>query len=106
MKLIPSGIASMLASGITTFATCVKLTRKDGTVLGFTDHDSDIVFDSVTYKAGTGYSRTAIAGSDQLNPDNVEVESVLDDDSISAIDIRAGKYRAARFEMFLLDWSN
>ena len=47
-------IPASFTGGAMTLARCWRLTRKDGVVLGFTDHDRDILFDGVTYAAGTG----------------------------------------------------
>jgi hypothetical protein len=48
MKTLDSALAEHIASGTTTLCRCWKLIRKDGTVLGFTDHDRDIAFDGTT----------------------------------------------------------
>jgi hypothetical protein len=64
---ISAGLQTHIAGEVTTLATCWKMTRRDATVLGFTDHDADIVFDSVTYKAATGFNmlqRGASGGGD------------------------------------------
>ena len=49
MRNISTELEAHFSSGCTSLATCWKLMRKDGTVMGFTDHDQDIVFDSITY---------------------------------------------------------
>ena len=41
-KTISSGLAQHLAGQVTTLATCWKITRRDGVVLGFTDHVLDL----------------------------------------------------------------
>jgi hypothetical protein len=44
---------------------------------GFTDHDRDLAFDSVTYRAASGFTATSI--EDQLGPtvSNLDVEGAL-----------------------------
>ena len=44
MKSISSALKAHYASGATTLATCWKATLRDGTVLGATSHDQDIIF--------------------------------------------------------------
>ena len=56
MKTLPPGLQSHLDSGATTLCWCWKLTRRDGAVQGFTDHDVSVVFDSVAYAATTGFT--------------------------------------------------
>lgn len=55
----------------TAFATCWKLTRRDGQV--FTDHDRDLIVDGDTYGAARGYTRTAVANNASLALDNLDV---------------------------------
>src|SRR4051812_31581755 len=56
MRAIPTALQAKLDSGVTTLARCWKVTRRDGVVLGFTDHDRDLVLDGVTFRAGTGFA--------------------------------------------------
>jgi hypothetical protein len=44
MRAIPEALASHIAGGVTTLCRCWRLTRRDGAVLGFTDHDRDLTF--------------------------------------------------------------
>ena len=66
MKQISTQLAAHLAGEVTTLATCWKLTRRDTTIFGFTDHDQDIVYSGITYKAATGFTPTAIQNSGSL----------------------------------------
>ena len=43
-----------LESGHTTLARCWQVVRSDGEILGFTDHDRDLVFADTVCKADTG----------------------------------------------------
>ena len=56
MRNIPSALQAKLDSGVTTLARCWIITRRDGVVQGFTDHDEDIVLDGATCRAGTGFT--------------------------------------------------
>ncbi len=77
MKTLDAGLAAHLAGGVTTLCHCWRVARKDGTVLGFTDHDRDLVIDGTTYKAATGFTATAI--EDQLG---LAVSNLYDDASV------------------------
>ena len=57
MKNLSSALQAHLDSGATTLAWCWRLTRRDGTRLGFTDHDRDIAFDATTYEAAANLGR-------------------------------------------------
>ncbi|MEQ9528912.1 MAG: DUF2163 domain-containing protein, partial [Parvibaculaceae bacterium] len=44
MKAVSPEFAAHVAGGVTTLAWCWKLVRRDGAVLGFTEHDRDLAF--------------------------------------------------------------
>jgi len=46
-----SDLLSHLETGFTTVCRCWSILRTDGVKLGFTDHDVDLVFDGLTYRA-------------------------------------------------------
>ena len=96
MKTVPAGLQTHLDAGVTTLATLWKVTRRDGTVLGFTDHDADLVVGGVTYTAATGYTRTAIQSSADFAVDNLDLEGILASGAVTEADIRAGLYYGAQ----------
>ena len=56
-------ISELLASrlgGATTLCHCWRLSMRDGSRLGFTDHDGDLAFDGTTFLAGSGLDPSAI----------------------------------------------
>jgi uncharacterized phage protein (TIGR02218 family) len=106
MKSISTELKTHLAGEVTTLATCWKLTRKDAVVMGFTDHDKDLIIEGVTYKAASGFTPTAIANSADLSVDNLDVEGMLDDTSITEADILAGKYDFAAIEVFAVNYED
>jgi uncharacterized phage protein (TIGR02218 family) len=105
-KTISSDLAQHLAGEVMTLASCWQITRRDGVVLGCTDHVRDLEVDGVTYRAASGYTRTAIRGTADLAVDNLDVESVFSDDGIMEEDLRAGKYDFAEVRMFLVNYQD
>src|SRR4051812_21312318 len=101
MKTIAPALQTALSKGTTHLSTCWKVTRQDGTVMGFTDHTFDIELDGVVYEAQTGYTRTAVASNSTLAVDNMDLEGAVRADSISAEDCRAGVYDYAEVLVFL-----
>ncbi|MFN7451682.1 MAG: DUF2163 domain-containing protein, partial [Alphaproteobacteria bacterium] len=79
MRSFSQGLSNHLAQEVTTLATCWKVTRRDGAVLGFTDHDKTLTFQGVTYKAQTGMTPTAVSSSLGLAVDNLDIEGMLSD---------------------------
>lgn len=106
MKTVPTSIRTQLDSAVSTLCYCLRLTRADGVVMGFTDHDQDVVVDSVTYQAETGGNLSAIAAQDGLAVDNLELAGFLDSAAITEDDIRAGVYDFAAVEVFQVDYAN
>ncbi len=105
MRPIPSALQAKLDSGVTTLARCWKVTRRDGLVAGFTDHDRDLVVDGVTCRAGTGFAASEATSRFDLSVDGAEISGALADDSLSEADLAAGRYDAAGIETWLVDWS-
>jgi hypothetical protein len=104
-KTLSSNLQSDLAANVTSLCTIWKVTRTDDTVLGFTDHDQDIVFGGVTYYAETGYTRSAIQSDSMLSVDNMEVHGILNSSYIDEHDLRNGVYNYARVDIFIVNWA-
>ncbi|GGD40658.1 DUF2163 domain-containing protein [Sinisalibacter lacisalsi] len=94
-----------LAGGVTTLARCWALTRRDGRVLGFTDHDRDVVFGGITFRADTGLSARALQQTTGLSIDNSEALGALSDAAVTEADIRAGRYDGAEVRAWLVNWA-
>lgn len=91
---------------MTTLATCWKITRRDTTVLGFTDHDAPLTVGATTYEPTAGYVPSSIDRNTGLSADNLQLAGVIDSVEISDGDLRNGLYTGARVEIFTVDWTN
>ncbi len=105
MRNIPSALQTKLDSGVTTLANCWTLTRRDGVVQGFTDHDEDILVNAISCRAGTGFTASEATSRFDLSVDGAEISGALADDSLSEADLAAGRYDAATVDTWLVDWS-
>jgi len=103
MKTIPSGLLAHYQSGTTSLATCWKVTREDGEILGFTDYDKDIVFEGLTYIARSGFSPTESETKTRLAVDNLNANGILDSEVLVAEDLASGKYDYAAIEIFIVN---
>ncbi len=106
MKSASTAMAGHIAGETTTLATCWKVSRRDGVVLGFTDHDQDITFSGQLYQASTGYTRSAIHTISDLSVDNLDIESALNSDTLAADDLRAGLWDGSEIEIFFVNWQD
>ena len=89
---------------VTKLAWCLKLTRSDSLVMGFTSRDEDIVIGDVTYKANTGFCPAAVATARELAADSAESQGAVTSEEITLQDIAMGKYDGAQVVIFLCDW--
>jgi uncharacterized phage protein (TIGR02218 family) len=103
MRTASSNMAAHLAGEVTSLAVCWKLTLVGGTVMGFTDHTSDLTVSSQLYKAATGFSPTSVETKDKFSVDNLDVAGILDAAAITEADIMAGKYDFAEIEIFMVN---
>jgi hypothetical protein len=78
MKYALPELALHFAGSVTTLATCWRISRTDGAVFRFTDHDRDLEVDGEVYEASGAYSRTAISNDAGMGVDNLDVEGVFD----------------------------
>ncbi|NLH80711.1 MAG: DUF2163 domain-containing protein [Phyllobacteriaceae bacterium] len=106
MKTLTPALAAALAGGVGTFATCWRLTRADGRVFGFTDHDRDLVFAGVVHAAATGFTATETTARADLSVGGLEVEGALTSDVLTVDDVEAGLWDGAAIEIDLVDWSD
>ncbi|RAI42613.1 DUF2163 domain-containing protein [Rhodoplanes roseus] len=105
MREIPAALQDKLDSGVTTLCRCWVLRRPDGVVLGFTDHDEDLVLDAMPCRAGSGLDASEATARFGLQVDGGEVSGALADEALSEADLAAGRYDGATVETWLVDWS-
>ena len=105
-RTVPSGLQTHLDGATTSTATLWRITRQDGAVLRFTDHDQDISFGGNVYAAAVGYQRTDISGSATLSVDSLDVEGILNSAEISETDLRGGRYDYAQVRIALVNWKD
>ena len=104
MKVLPAALQAHLDGQATTTAQCWRLTRADGVVLGFTDHDETLRFDGTDFLAATGLTAGEAETALGLAAGTQEVEGALSSLAIEEADILAGRYDGARIEVFVVNW--
>lgn len=101
-----SALLAHLGTGVTTTCRCWALTRRDGVVMGFTDHDRPLAFEGVTFRPDTGMSALALQQTTGLSVDNTEALGALSDAAIREADIEAGRYDGAELRAWLVNWQD
>lgn len=97
-------LLSHLSTGSTTVCRAWTLRRRDGTVLGFTDHDTDLIIDGVVCRADTGMTARALQQTTGLAVDNTEAFGALSTAAITEDDLAAGRYDGAEVQAYLVNW--
>ena len=95
-----------LESGATTVARAWAVTRRDGVTLGFTDHDRDLSFDGIVFRASGGLTARALQQVTGLAVDNSEASGALQHDSLTEADILAGRYDGAELRIWWVNWAD
>ncbi|TRW96875.1 DUF2163 domain-containing protein [Paracoccus sp. M683] len=90
----------------TTLARAWSISRKDGLVLGFTDHDRSMMFEKIRFRPDSGLTARAIVQASGLSVDNTEAEGALTDDAITETDLMAGLWDGAELRMWEVDWTD
>lgn len=89
----------------TTRARAWALERADGVIMGFTDHDRDLAFGGVDFRADTGMTARALVQATGLSVDNTEAVGALSAAGLTEADIMAGRYDGARLTIWEVDWA-
>jgi uncharacterized phage protein (TIGR02218 family) len=105
MSAMPEGLKAHLEGRVTTLCHCWRVTRRDGTRLGFTDHDRAIDFDDTDFEPQSGFSQSEAEEALGLAADRVDIEGALDSDRLVAAEIEQGAYDGAKVETFLVNWT-
>jgi uncharacterized phage protein (TIGR02218 family) len=104
MRQISPDFAATLAGMITTLCHCWRLTRRDGAVQGFTDHDQDIIFSGVTFVAASGFDASETEATLGLSTGGGEISGALSSDVLTEDDLANGVWDGASVEIWLVNW--
>ncbi|EUB95244.1 hypothetical protein PMI07_003022 [Rhizobium sp. CF080] len=105
MKTVPADLAAHLAQEATTTCHAWRVTRRDGIVLGFTEHDRDLTFDGTIFLAASGFSASEAEAATGLSVSADEVAGGFSSAAIRERDLATGRYDGARVELFLVNWA-
>lgn len=104
MRRVDPLLQARLDGGATHLCRCWRVRRRDGVEMGFTDHDRDLVFEGLTFRASSGMDASALQAGTGLSVDNGQAVGALSGAAVSEADIRAGRYDRAEIWHWLVDW--
>ena len=106
MRDLSSDLKTHLENSSTTLCWLWRITRADGTVLGFTDHDQNLTVDGINYEGSSGLTPSEVDKRLGFSIDNGAVQGALTSEEISAKDINSGLYENARIDCFRANWKD
>ncbi|RIY01296.1 DUF2163 domain-containing protein [Aureimonas flava] len=104
MTGVSDDFRARLRQPATTLAHAWRVTRTDGEVFGFTDHDEDLAFAGTVFCARTGWTAGEAEAGLGLAAGTHAVDGALSSEAIREEDIAAGLFDGARVEIFRVDW--
>jgi len=87
--VVPDDSDSFRRKRICRLLTLIKITRLDGTIIGFTTHDRNISIGGVTYQADGALTPSALQSTSSLATDNLDVTGILNSTDMTDADIEA-----------------
>lgn len=106
MKEISEGTSAALAAETATLCLCWRIERADGVVFGATDHDRDLTFGGVTYRASHALEGGVFQSTSGLAPGSASAAGGLDADFLDAGELEAGVWNRVRVDVWRVDWSD
>jgi uncharacterized phage protein (TIGR02218 family) len=102
----PEELQAHLASGASTVCRAWAVTRRDGAVLGFTDHDGALSFEGIGFLPGSGMTAKALVQATGLSVDNTEAYGALSAEALTEADLLAGRYDGAEVRAWMVNWAD
>jgi uncharacterized phage protein (TIGR02218 family) len=106
MRTLPSGLAAHVAGEATTLCRCWSLTRRDGAALGFTDHDRDLSFDGILFRANAGLEAAEASTELGFATGGGEVLGALATSGLNEEELSRGLYDDAHVALWLVNWAD
>ena len=134
MQYLSTSLKNSISAEVTTLANCIKITRRDGYMIGFTEHDRDLPIEGMIYKSIAGFEVSARKNSSDMSVGNMSLSSYIyphkdtQHNSLKSllkqslikeilqgknyikeltdIELMSGKYDFAQLEFFTIDYEN
>ncbi len=104
MTHYPESLRAHLARDCTTVCHAWRLTRRDGDVTGYTDHDLALTVDGTVCEPHAGFSASEAKETLGFAIDTVDVQGALSSAGLVEEEIEAGLLDDATVETFLVNW--
>lgn len=107
MRSITPQLAAALAAESTTLCRLWRVTRRDGTVLAFTDSVLPVTFAGRVYRADISFTASAILlSASSSSQQSVTINVITDPLGLTEADLRARLYDGAVGDVFIVDYTH
>lgn len=106
MKALSPELQAHLDEGTTMLSWCWRITRADGAVFGFTDHDRTLSFNGTAFEPDSGLTASEVRSGSDLSVDAQDAAGVLSSDRITETDILDGRWDNADVELWRVNWTD
>lgn len=106
MRSPPAAITSHYATRKTTMVHALKITRADGTVYGFTEHDVSDTVSGQLYQARPGLNVTSIVIAAGFNVGNLKLRTLHDGTVFTSAEIHGKVWSNAAFQILRYNWAS
>jgi hypothetical protein len=105
-KSVSANLLTDIRKNVTSLATCIVITRRDGKPYRLTSYDEDITFEGHVYRSDVPFTIAAVDSGSQLAIDNTELGLFLDGTVFTLDQFADGLFDHAEVEVFQLDYEN
>lgn len=108
MKVIPIALQAEIDKPTARLARGMWIRRRDGQEYGFTTArvGTNNIGDGVFYRPAYSFTPTDISSGSDLDADDMEMQGILQLDTITEDDVRAGRWDYAEFRTFRYNWAS
>jgi len=100
----PSNLIGITSQQVMRLSYAWQITRVDGTILRFTDHNRVVTIDSNEYTPVGGFDSSAYREQDALRESEIQFNGVIQSSYVIEADLIAGRYEEAEVLEYLFDW--
>lgn len=104
MKPLDQDLRARFAKTEMTVCLCWRVRRTDKYIIGFTDHDTALEIDTVTYHPNSVMASTSFSQGGDLRPGRANCRGALSSELITRQDLQAGLWNRAVIDVFRVDW--
>lgn len=106
MRTVPAAITAARQSSSSRLCKIWEITRTDGVVLRFTEHNRDLVIGGETYRATASFDPSTIKAGADMSVGDLDVQGAFDTEYVTAEDLLAGRYWGASFFVAEVLWDD